>query len=250
MKTSGLTLTEPTAAPAEMSRMAFYRKHRGSAPGAPRSTFLGTIHVWFSALLAVTLLGLLTACTSEPSKPAETKPEVKGPELITARSAFQKLYVAARGWNQDAKPYRLESTVTSDGNGHDGKAAIWRASFGSETKRSEKSYTWSGSGAEGAPERGVNPGIEDSYSPSNASTAVFDMAFLKIDSDQALATALKHGGDKILEKEPNTPIVYVCDWNHNTNELIWHVIFGTSRDQAKLTVAVNASTGEFMRVEK
>ena len=211
---------------------------------------LGALHVWFSALLVVIFLGLLTACTSEPSKPTETKPEVKSPDLITARSAFQKVYVAARGWAQDAKPYRLESSVTSDGNGHDGKAAIWRGSFASDSKRAAKSYTWSGSTAEGAPERGVNPGIEDSYSPSNASTTVFDMAFLKIDSDQALATAQKHGGDKIMEKEPDTPIVYVCDWNHNTNELVWHVIFGPSRDKAKLTVAVNASSGEFIRVEK
>jgi len=72
----------------------------------------------------------------------------------------------------------------------------------------------------------VNPGIEDSYSASNASTQVFDMAFLKVDSDQAFATAQKHGGDKILEKAPDTPLTYICDWNHNTNELTWHVIYG------------------------
>ncbi len=212
---------------------------------------LGTMYAWFSAVLLVLFLSLLTACSSEPSKPAETaKPEIKGPELITARSAFQKLYVAARGWNQDAKPYRLEAIVSSDGNGHDGKWAMWRGSFASANMRSEKSYTWSGSAAQGAPERGVNPGIEDSYSPSNSSTQVFDMAFLKIDSDQAFAAAQKHGGDKILEKAPDTPVIYACDWNKNTNELTWHVIYGASRDTAKLTVAVNASTGEFIRVEK
>lgn len=204
--------------------------------------------VFFASITAALLL--LGGCSSEPSKPAETKPEVKTPDLITGRSGFQKVYVAARGWGQDATPYKLESTITSDGNGHDGKAAIWRGSFAAPSRRSEKSYTWSGSTAEGAPEKGVNPGIEDSYSPTNASTHIFDMAFLKVDSDQAFATAQKHGGDKILEKEPDTPVSYVCDWNHNTNELIWHVIYGTSRDNAKLKVAVNASTGEFIRVEK
>jgi len=193
----------------------------------------------------------LAACSSESSKPAEpAKPEPKPAELITARSAFQKLYVAARGWNQDAKPYRLESSVTTDGNGHDGKAAIWRASFGSAAMRSGKAYTWSGSVADGAPERGVNPGHEDSYSAANSSTQVFDMAFLKIDSDAAVATAQQHGGDKILEKSPDTPVFFVCDWNHNTNQLVWHVIYGASRDGAKLTVAVDASTGLFIRVEK
>lgn len=199
---------------------------------------------------ALFLLSLLTAC-SDSSKPAEeTKPEAKAPELLTARSGFQKTYVAARGWNQDSRPYRIESIPTSDGNGHDGKWAVWRASFGSPAQRSAKSFTWSGSAADGAPSRGINPGTEDSYSPSNSSTSVWDVAFLKIDSDQAFETAQKHGGDKVLEKAPDTPVTYVCDWNHNTNELVWHVIYGSGRDNSKLNVAVNASTGEFIRVEK
>jgi hypothetical protein len=201
---------------------------------------------------ALVLVAVLSGCSSESSKPEEpAKAEApKGPDLISARSAFQKVYLAARGWQPDAKPYRIESVVTSDGNGHDGKAAVWRGSFASPAQRSVKAYTWSGSAADGAPSRGVNPGTEDSYSPSNSSTQVFDMAFLKIDSDQAVATAQKHGGDKLLEKSPDTPVFYVCDWNHNTNELVWHVTYGASRDAVKLTVAVNASTGEFIRVEK
>lgn len=203
------------------------------------------------ALSAVLLLGLLTACSSESSKPAEpAKPEVKAPELLTARSGFQKVYVAARSWNQDARAYRLDSVATTDGNGHDGKWAVWRGSFASLAQRSAKTFTWSGSAADGAPSRGINPGIEDSYSANNASTQTWDIQFLKIDSDQALATAQKHGGDKVLEKAPDTPVTYVCDWNHNTNQLVWHVIYGSSREGARLTVSVDASTGEFIRVEK
>src|SRR4051812_21828304 len=203
------------------------------------------------AVICLMLLAALTACSSESSKPAEPeKPEKKGPELITARSAFQKVYLAARGWNQDARPYRISSIPTSDGNGHDGKWAVWSGSFASPAQRSEKTYTWSGSAADGAPSRGINPSPEDSYSASNANTQVWDMAFLKIDSDQAVQTAQKHGGDKILEKSADTPVNFVCDWNRNTNELVWHVIYGASREGAKLTIAVNASTGEFIRVEK
>jgi hypothetical protein len=204
-----------------------------------------------AAVVAVALLATMSGCSSESNKPAEPEtPEKKGPDLITARSAIQRMYIAARGWNSDARPYRLEAVATTDGNGHDGKWAVWRASFASPAQRSEKSFTWSGSAADGAPSRGINPGTEDSYSASNASTTVFDMAFLKIDSDQAFETAQKHGGDKVLEKAADTPVIYVCDWNHNTNELVWHVIYGAAREGAKLTVSVNASTGEFIRVEK
>jgi len=202
-------------------------------------------------LLAFTLVAWLAGCNSETSKPAETaKPEPKPADLQTGRSAFQKMFIAARGWARDAQPYRLECSPTPDGNGQDGKCAIWRAGFASPTQRSVKGYIWSGSAAADAPSRGVNPGTEDSYSPTNSSTQVFDIAFLKVDSDQALATAQKHGGDKIIEKTPDTVVTYVCDWNHNTNELVWHVIYGASREAAKLTVAVDASTGNFLRVEK
>jgi hypothetical protein len=202
------------------------------------------------AMLALAFL-VMAGCSSESSKPAQTqKPQPKPVELQTGRYAFQKMYVAARGWARDAQPFRLESQLMTDSRGKDGKADVWRASFASPAGRSAKPYMWSGTDVQDAPARGISPGTEDTYSPTNASTQVFDIAFLKVDSDKALELAQKHGGDKVLEKDPDTPILYALDWSHATNELIWHVIYGTSRDDAKLRVAVNATTGEFIRVEK
>jgi hypothetical protein len=196
-------------------------------------------------LMLLLALVLMAGCSSEPSKPSESaKPQPKPTELLTGRAAFQKLYIAARGWAPDATPYRLESSATSDSNGHSGKSAIWRAAFASPSHRGTKPYTWSGS------EHGVNPGIEDNYNPNNSSTTVFDSAFLKTDSSDAFDIAQKHGGDKILEKSPDTPVIYILEWNRVTNELTWHVIYGTSRDDAKLKIAINAATGEFLHVEK
>jgi hypothetical protein len=203
----------------------------------------------FAAALLV-ILALLAGCDSNPAKPPEAKPEPKPPELLTGRAAFQKVFIAARNYAADVKPFRIESIPSTDGNGRDGKSAIWRASFASATQRGAKPFVWSGSNAPDAPSRGVSPGNEDNYNPNNASTQIFDVAFIKVDSDQAFAEAQKHGGDKVLEKDPTTPVLYVCDWNHNTNELTWHVIYGASRETAKLTIAVNASTGAFIRVEK
>jgi hypothetical protein len=74
--------------------------------------------------------------------------------------------------------------------------------------------------------------------------------FLKVDTDKAYAIAQEHGGDKLLEKEPDTPVFYRLDWNRQENELLWHVMYGTDRETAKLRVAVNATTGQFSRVEK
>jgi hypothetical protein len=202
-------------------------------------------------LMAMLALALLAGCSSQPSKPAQSeKPQAKAPEFVTGRTAFQKAYIAARGWARDAQPYRLESLLTADSKGKDGKSAVWRAFFASAAQHGAKPYVWSGEDASDAPSRGVSPGTEDNYSPTNSSTQVFDIAFLKVDSDKALEVAQKHGGDKLLEKNSDTPLLYMLDWSRPTNELIWHVIYGNSRDDAKLTVSVNASTGDFIRVEK
>ncbi len=203
----------------------------------------------FAAALLM-ILALLAGCSSNSPQTPPAKPETKAPELLTGRAAFYKVFISARNYAADVKPFRIESTPSPDGNGLDGKSAIWRSSFASATQKGVKPFFWSGSNAPDAPSRGVSPGNEDVYNPNNASTQVFDPAFLKIDSDQAFTEAQKHGGDKVLEKDPTTPVLYVCDWNHNTNELVWHVIYGSSRETAKLTVAVNASTGAFIRVEK
>jgi hypothetical protein len=203
-----------------------------------------------SAAVAFIFLALLSACDSNTAKTPQSKPEAKPTELLTGRAAFQKVFIAARNYAADVKPFRIESTPSTDSNGQDGKSTIWRASFASATRHSVKPFIWSGTDAADAPPRGVSPGNEDTYNPSNASTQIFDVAFLKVDSDQAFAEAQKHGGDKILAKDAATPVIYICDWNHNTNELTWHVIYGGSREDAKLTVAINASSGAFTRVEK
>jgi hypothetical protein len=200
-------------------------------------------------ILVASALACMTACSSQAPAPAE-KPQPKTPELVSGRAGLQKSYIAARGWAPDAKPFRMESQATTDCKGQDGLSAIWRSSFASASQHGVKPYVWSGSTAADAPSRGINPGLEDSYNPSNSSTQVFDFAFLKIDSDKALEVAEKHGGDKIAAKNPDISIFYLLDWNRADSELVWHVIYGNTRDDAKLRIAVNASTGEFLRVEK
>jgi hypothetical protein len=109
-----------------------------------------------------------------------------------------------------------------------------------------KPYTWSGIDAPDTPSRGVNPGTQDSFTPGND----FDVQFLKVDSDKAFSVAQDHGGDKILKEKPDTPVTYQLDWNKSGGNLVWHVIYGTSRNQAALVADVDATTGAFLRKEK
>ena len=199
------------------------------------------------------VLGTLVGCSSQPKQPAEQqKPTAEAPkqEEVSGRVAFQKLYISARGWTPDARPYQLQSIVTKESTGKEGKSGVWRASFASASRGAVKSFIWSGLKADDAASPGVTPGTEDTYNPNNTSTQVFDMAFLKVDSDKAYEVAQKHGGEKLTKADPNQPVFYQLNWKPSANELIWHVIYGDNFDDAKLKVAVDATTGDFMRVEK
>jgi hypothetical protein len=207
-------------------------------------------------LLAASLLGLglLLACESKPAQPAAeqkaAKPKDTTPVLYTGREAFQKMYIAARGWAGDARPFRLQSEPTKESSGKDGQATLWRAGFASASRRFIKMFVWSGSHLPDGLGFGISSGAEDTYNPSNASTQVFDMQFLKVDSDKAFEVAQQHGGDKLTKKDPSQSIYYLLEWNPAENNLLWHVVYGPSRLDAKLVVAVNATTGAFLRVEK
>ncbi len=193
--------------------------------------------------VAILAAGLMSSCSSEPSKPAPAeKPQPKAPEAITGSSAFYKCYISARNWAPDAQPYRAESAASANFKGQDGKAGEWRVGFASLSQHAIKAFTWANGD--------ISHGVDDTYSPSNSSTQIFNVQFLKTDTDKAFAVAQQHGGEKLLQKEPDTPVLYVLEWNRQESTLLWHVIYGADRETAKLRVAVNASTGEFSRVEK
>jgi hypothetical protein len=213
--------------------------------------------------LIICLAFVLTACSSapsgggspstEPSKPAEIKPT----DAETGRSIFYKIYTMSRGWAPDTEPISIQSQnyTHAGGNpdaplGHDGKSAIWRAIFASPSRRTMKTYMWSGLTGPDAPSPGITPSSEDAWSASNSSTQPFQLAYLKSDSDKALETAQKHGGAALLKKTPELPVNYSLNWEPRRSMLVWHVIYGKSTNEPDLDVVVNASSAEFIRVEK
>jgi len=207
------------------------------------------------AILCVAL-SLFTGCssenkTSQPSaSPAAAKPTVKEPQYETGRAAFQKMFLAARLWAPDLRPFLLQSQFSPDAPTAEGKASLWRASFASPSKRMMKLFSWSGLVGPDAPEQGVSFSAEDGWSASNTSTQPFDIAFLKIDSDQAYEVAQKNGGDKLIKRDPKQPVTFLLLWDATKNQLVWHVLYGDSPSQAKLRIAIDATSGEFLRVEK
>ncbi|MEO6119186.1 MAG: hypothetical protein ABIP12_00745 [Terriglobales bacterium] len=177
-----------------------------------------------------------------PSAPAKAENEFQ-----TGRSAFQKMYVAARTWSPDSQPIRLESSPHTE-DPDDGRAAIWKAVFASASKQNIRNFSWSGVASD--PENGVQPGSLDYYSAANASTRPFDLNFLKVDSTQAFEVAEKKGGAALRKKDLKLPVKYMLFFDSTKNRLLWRVIYGASQSGAKLSVLVSASSGEFVMVEK
>src|SRR6516165_7885487 len=208
-----------------------------------------TIFVYCALALLVSCSSKNKTATTAPEPPA-AKPAVKQPQYDTGRTAFQRMFLAARLWAPDLKPFRLQSQFTADAPTAEGKAGLWRASFASPSKRAMKMFVWSGLVGPDAPEQGVSFSAEDSWSPSNTSTQPFDIAFLKVDSDKAYEVAQKNGGEKLTKKDPKQPVIFQLAWDPAKNQLIWHVLYGDNPSEAKLRIAVNATSGEFLRVEK
>jgi hypothetical protein len=125
-----------------------------------------------------------------------------------------------------------------------------RAACGAPSKKLSKTFSWSGLAGPDAPERGVSHGADDTYNPGNTITHIFETQFLKVDSDEALKVAQQHGGEKLTSADPNQPVFYPLDFDARQNQLIWHVIYGSSQYDAKLNVAGDATSGRFLHAEK
>jgi len=209
---------------------------------------------------SVISVAILTAgCSSTENKPKEStpenpaaaaKPQIKEPTLYTGQEAFNRMMGLALKWSPDAEPARVESVLTTETTGQDGKATIWRGYFVSPSRRSTKTIVCSGSRQPDAPPFGVSPeGAEGAYNAQSAGL-VFSHYLLKTDTDKAFAIAQQHGGDAIVKKDAQQPIMYVLLKDRKQNVPVWYVIYGTSEKDRKGIGVINATTGAFVSAGK
>ncbi|HTC88938.1 MAG TPA: hypothetical protein VK686_11610 [Bryobacteraceae bacterium] len=194
-------------------------------------------------LLPLTLFLFLGACSDAP-KTAEQKEPAKPLEALTGRQAFQQMYPQARGWAPDAQPLQIKSLNLAEVKADKGKAGVWQVIFVSAARAKAKTYTWSAVEAEGNLHQGVFGGIEDSYTPRGDSTP-FEIAAIKVDSDEAYATAAKESAEYI-KKNPNKPVIYLMELGKRFPDVTWRVIWGDSVGTSDYSVFVDGSTGKYL----
>ncbi|HVM94038.1 MAG TPA: hypothetical protein VMT67_14550 [Terriglobales bacterium] len=209
--------------------------------------------IW-SAALAATILGVmgLVGCGESATQSSNTPPAAsapapkKEPVLYTGKSCLSQMAGMAARWAPDALPYHLESQFNSESDGKDGKATVWQAMFASPSRRTYRVFTCSGSRLPDSPPLGVTSTPEAVFSP-NVAQLMFQSFQLNTDSDAAYAMSQQKGGDKLLEKNPKMPVLYLLDWDTKNKELLWVVVYGDSPAQAKGRGVIDATSGKFLR---
>jgi hypothetical protein len=209
--------------------------------------------------LTVVSVAVLAACSSTENKPSESTsatpaaaapPQSKAPALYTGQEAFNRMMGLALKWSVDAQPARLESVLTTETTGQDGKSTIWRGYFASPGRRSTKTIVCSGSRQKDAPPFGVSAeGNEGAYNAEAANLAFLPL-LLKTDTDKAFAIAQQHGGEAILKKDAQQPVTYVLLKDRRLNVPVWFVIYGASEADRKGIGVINATTGAFVSAGK
>jgi hypothetical protein len=210
----------------------------------------------WTGVVAIFLISvMLVACSSTTTPPAgntqtQTSPAApkKQPVLYTGKSCLSQMAGLAGRWQPDAVPFHMESGLNAESNGHDGKSTIWRGMFASPSRRTYKVFTCSGSRLWDEAATGVTSTAETAYGPT-VPELMFQSFLLTTDSDKAFALAQEKGGAKLLEQNPQQPVLYTLDWNAKQKQLLWVVIYGTEPNQSKGIGVIDASTGKFLRAK-
>jgi hypothetical protein len=198
-----------------------------------------------STLIRLLLPLLLLSACSEAPKTEKAKAPEKPPEALTGRQAFQKMFPSARSWALDAEPLQLRSIQLTEVKAEKGKAGAWQAIFVSPSLGKSRTYTYSTVEAPGNLHEGVFAGPDEAYSPGRGPAYPFEIAAIKVDSDQALETAAKESA-AYMKKNPDKPMSFILERTRQFPDVTWRVIWGQSVGSSDYSVFVDASTGKFL----
>src|SRR5579872_2051880 len=186
----------------------------------------------------------LAACSETPTETKKKEPE-KPSEPITGRQAFQMTFPQARIWAQDCQPIRIRSLNLANPKSGSGRAGAWEIIYVSPARGRQRSYTWSAIEAEGNLHKGVFGGIEEGWGGPRGQEQPFLPAALKIDTPDALQTAILKSREYLDKQGAKPQVTYLCELIPRFPDPVWRVMWGESVSAAEWFVYVYANNREY-----
>jgi hypothetical protein len=129
-----------------------------------------------------------------------------------------------------------------------GKSGAWQAIFVSPAAGRARTFTWCAIEMEGNLHKGVFAGPDESWSGPSGGTQPFAAIALKVDTDDALKTALAKSD--YAKQHSNAPMIFLLEQNRRYPDLSWRILWGDSIATSDYSVFVDATTGDLLAKEK
>jgi len=199
------------------------------------------------AALAIAIL-VLTSCgvtpPSETGKKAEARKPPIPPGPITGRTAFWEMYRSAHAWSPDVVPLALEDKELPGYKTADGKAAMWKATFGSPKLHQFRVFSYSIADLKPDVVPGVMIGNTQPWSGPVNDALPFETSDFNIDSDAAYQKALAQAAPW-TRKNPGKDVSFTLGNSSRFNGPVWYVLWGEKK--AGYSVYVDARTGAIVK---
>jgi len=196
-------------------------------------------------LFLAAFAGLFLAACSETPTVTKTKEPEKPSEPITGRQAFQMTYPQARIWAPDCQPIRIQSLNLADPKSGSGRAGAWQIVYVSASKARQRSFTWSAIESGDSLHKGVFGSADEAWSGPRGQAQPFLAAALKIDTPDALQTAILKSGDYLNKPGVKPQVTYLCELTSRFPDPVWRVYWGESVSAAEWSVFIDATTGDY-----
>ena len=193
--------------------------------------------------LVLLAIGIMTGCSDPP--PAVKKTPEPPPTPVTGRQAYQQSFGMSRIWSSDVQTIRVRSINLPKPPSEEGKAGAWEIVYVSAAKGRSRTYTWSAIESEGNLHKGVFAGLEEAWRPG-AQERPFYASAIKIDTPEALQTAIAKSGEYMKNPKPKPLVNFMLEATNRFPNPAWRVFWGESVSGAEWSVFVDATTGEYL----
>ena len=200
------------------------------------------------AAIALACVLFLVSCSQTPKASPKGEAEAAKPSVpegpISGKTAFWEMYKSAHAWATDLVPLTLQSQAVAGVKNESGKAAMWKATFGSPRKHEARTYTYAVAAQPPDIAKGVSVSRALPWSGPTQSALPFDTADFTVDSDGAYQTALAQAAGWVKHHPGKDPSLAMGNASRFDGP-VWLVNWGDQK--SGYAVYVSAKTGAVVK---